>query len=110
MNCVIREFNTIIENALTKICNLERDDWDHKIHAVLWAYCTTYKRLTGKTPFRLFYGQEYFMSMEYMVPYLRIVVITKMIDVGVVKERLLELVQLEEDIFVIGYNQNVEKA
>ena len=34
--------------------------------------------------------------------------ITKMIDVGVVEERLLQLVHLEEECFVVGYHQNVE--
>ena len=49
------------------------------------------------------------MLMEYIVPNLRIVAITEMIDVGAIEERLSQLLQLEEDSFVIGYHQNVEK-
>ena len=47
--------------------------------------------------------------MEYIVPSLRVVPITKIIDVYVVEDRLLQLVQLEEECFVAVFHQNVEK-
>ena len=50
------------------------------------------------------------MPMEYIVPSLRIYVITELIVVGAVKETLLHLVQFEEDKFIGGYYQNVENA
>ena len=49
------------------------------------------------------------MPMEYTVPNLRIVEITEMTDVGAVEERLSQLIQLEEECFVAGYHQNIEK-
>ena len=49
------------------------------------------------------------MSMEYIVPTLRIDVNTLMKDVDVVEEILSQLIQLEEYHFVAGYHQNVEK-
>ena len=49
----------------------------------------TYKKLADQTPFELVYGQEDFMSMEYIVPSQMIVAITEMTDVGAVEERLL---------------------
>ena len=94
---------------MKKACNIQRDDWDQKILVVLWAYYTTCKELIGQTPFRLVYGQEVVMPMEYIVPILRIAAIKEMTDVNVVEEILSQLLQLEEECFVGGFHQNVEK-
>ena len=49
------------------------------------------------------------MPMEYIVPILRIAAATWMDDEGALEECLAQLVQLEEDRFVAGFHQHVEK-
>ena len=47
--------------------------------------------------------------MEYIVPSLKITTLTYMEDEETVNQRPLNLVELEEDWFVVGYHQQVQK-
>jgi hypothetical protein len=98
-----------LETTLTKICFVNKYDWDLRVPTVLWAYRTTCKKLTMQTPFKMVYGLKVIVPIKYLVPGLRIASFTDMDDLGTVQERLAYLAELEEDIFIVGFHQQVQK-
>ena len=61
-------------------------------------------------PFILVYGQEVVMPMEYIIPSLRVAQITEIADTDTMNERLAQVLTLEEDRFIAGFHQQVQKA
>jgi hypothetical protein len=48
--------------------------------------------------------------MEFMVPSLRIVAITNLLDSGAIQEHLSQLIQIDEDILITVFHQQVQKV
>jgi hypothetical protein len=71
---------------------------------------TTINKLTRHTPFRLVYGQDAVMPMEFIMLSMCIETITDISDSSIIEERLSQLLQLEEDRFVTVFHQQVQKA
>ena len=68
-NRAVKALNKILENALTKVCKTNHNDWDLKIHATLWAYRMMCKRMTCHTPFK-FMRHPGKLSMHFIGPYI----------------------------------------
>ena len=50
------------------------------------------------------------MPMEYIIPSLRISAFTEMDDPAMLNERLARILELDEDRFITGFQQQVQKA
>lgn len=50
------------------------------------------------------------MPMEYIVPSLQIVAVTKMVNRDSMEERLAQILELEEDCVLPGFHEQVQKA
>jgi hypothetical protein len=57
----------------------------------------------------LVYGLEAVVPMEYLVPSLRIAAFTDIDDTDTIHERLSQLAELEEDRFISGFHQQIQK-
>jgi hypothetical protein len=88
--------NREIENILTKIVEFHCKDWAIKLSESIWAYRTTWKKSTRFTPYELVYGKTMFLSIEFEIKTLCIVVDLG-IDIFVAwKERITQLNILDE--------------
>ncbi len=93
-----------IGTLITKLVNEKMIDWDEHLHIVLYAYQTTYNKMTTcHTPFQLVYGLHPLMLVEYLLP-TTLLGIKKFIEFAIVlTSRIIKLDEArEETIVTIG--------
>ena len=93
-NGYAKSTNKILVKTLKKIIEGHKKEWDRNLNSALWAYRTSYKVTTGMTPFKMAYGLEAVVPMEFMVP---MAMQEKLPMEKSQEERIQELLNLEED-------------
>ena len=81
--------------VLKKIMEANKKDWNQKLDSALWAFRTSYKVATEMTPFKMTYGLEAIVPMEFLVTSLRLVVQEKLTMEESREHRIQELLKLE---------------
>ena len=71
-NGLAESTNKTLCTELTKVVGGSQLDWVDKLHGVLWAYQIAYKMAIGATPFKLIYGLNAILPIEFLVPTLRV--------------------------------------
>lgn len=108
-NGAIESFNKTLTKGLTKISNIENNDQDDKIPAIVWAYRTTHKISTGKTPSKMVYSQEEVVPLHFKQQALYIIQILRLDTIKAKQERLSQLQKLEEYIINSIHHKEVQK-
>ena len=57
-NGLVESNNKNLIKLLKRMVGENKRSWDNKLKYALWADRTTVKRITGKAPFELVYGQD----------------------------------------------------
>ena len=96
-NGLAESTNKTLQNILKKIVNENRTDWDDKLHSALWAYRTAFKTSIGSTPFRLAFGLEAVMPIEFQVPSLRLQIRDRLPESESEQNCLSQLLDLREN-------------
>ena len=96
-NGLAESTNKILQTILKKIVNENRTDWDNKLQSALWAYRTSFKTSIQSTPFRMAFGLEAVMPIEFQVPSLRVQVKARLPEAQSEQYRLEQLLELGED-------------
>ncbi len=99
-NGTVEAFNKILERGLTKIVSANKDNWDEWVPTTLCAYKTIVTRTHKKMLFQLVYNREVVVSVKFIVLSIFISQATKMTDDVALKERMEQLMELEESGFL----------
>ena len=71
-NGQVRNTNKILCTVLTKVVENSRMDWELKLHSALWAYRVEFKTALGTTPYKMVFGLDVILPLEFLIPTLRV--------------------------------------
>jgi hypothetical protein len=95
-NGLTKRVNGIVGNILTKVVSAHKTDWDEKLHSAVYAYNTSHKTTTGRSPYFLVYGHEVLQNIETEIETLRVIAFRNGERVESLDNRLEEIEALEE--------------
>jgi hypothetical protein len=94
-NGQVEAINKVLITMLRWMIGIHKKTWHTMLFSALWAYQTSVKSATGFTPFRLIYGVESILPIEFEIPSLNLVV--KLLPNTFAEEEcLLYLMRLDE--------------
>ncbi len=64
MDRMVEQFNSTIENMLSKFMSNNQCDWDVLVPYVLFAYWSTTHEVTGESPFFLMYRRKPYFPLD----------------------------------------------
>ena len=94
-NGQVESTNKTLVKVLKKIVKANKKDGDQKLESALWAFQTSYKVAIGMTPFKMTYGLEAIVPMEFLVTSLRLAVQEKLPMEESKEHRIQKLLKLE---------------
>ena len=95
-NGLTERANGIVGNILNKVVSAHKIDWDIKLYSAVFAYNTTWKKTTGRTPYFLVYGMDVLQEIEMDVETYRVIAQEFGERTEDIEERLSQIDQLEE--------------
>lgn len=101
--------NMTLSEAISPLHSKQKRSSRRREVNTMRVYKNTFKKLTSKTPFQLVYGIEVVMIMEYIVPRLCIASFIGMAYCGALEEWIAQLTELQQDRFLAGFHQHVQK-
>ena len=88
--------NGILVSILRKNILDSKGNWNVKLTAALWAYCTTFKVTTQTNPFSLVYRLEATFPIDNKVESFRVAIGSRLTESQSLKNRLTNLEKLDE--------------
>ena len=95
-NGQVESTNKVLESILTKTIHLHHKDCADRFPEALWAYRITWRNTIRHTPYKLVYGKQVLLHIEFQVKTFRMAAQLGMDLDEAQKQRVLQINQLDE--------------